>query len=51
MYADGSHDSLYRSGGVTLLAEPALAPVVPIRPGLTAAEPVRQSRLTTLFAA
>ena len=37
LYADGIHDSLYRSGGVSLLTEPA-APVVPIRPGITAAD-------------
>ncbi len=40
LYADGIHDSLYRSGGVSLLAEPALAPVVPIRPGVTTALPL-----------
>ncbi|MEU7617717.1 acyl-CoA dehydrogenase family protein [Micromonospora rifamycinica] len=36
LYADGIHDSLYRSGGVTLLTEPA-AHVAPARPGVTAA--------------
>ncbi|MEO3822130.1 acyl-CoA dehydrogenase family protein [Plantactinospora sp. B24E8] len=35
LYADGIHDSLYRSGGITLLTEP-VAEVVPIRPGTAA---------------
>ena len=32
LYADGVHDSLYRSGGQTLLALAPLAAIVPIRP-------------------
>ncbi|MFY1700172.1 hypothetical protein ACN28G_00150 [Micromonospora sp. WMMA1923] len=36
-YADGIHDSLYRSGGVTLLADP-VARVAQSRPGIAAAD-------------
>lgn len=38
LYADGIHDSLYRSGGATLLTETGRAEVVPIRPGTTATD-------------
>jgi alkylation response protein AidB-like acyl-CoA dehydrogenase len=38
LYADGIHDSLYRSGGVSLLAE-SVADVAPIQPGVIAADP------------
>lgn len=37
LYADGIHDSLYRSGGRSLLAEP-VAPVMPISADTTAAD-------------
>ncbi|BCJ64066.1 acyl-CoA dehydrogenase family protein [Polymorphospora rubra] len=37
LYADGIHDSLYRSGGMSLVADP-VAPVVPIRTDIAAAE-------------
>lgn len=37
LYADGIHDSLYRSGGVTLLADP-VARVVHSLPGIAAAD-------------
>ncbi|MGV9976088.1 hypothetical protein ACWDUH_00225 [Micromonospora wenchangensis] len=37
LYADGIHDSLYRSGGITLLTEP-VTEVAPIRPGTAAAD-------------
>ncbi|WP_432967687.1 acyl-CoA dehydrogenase family protein [Dactylosporangium sp. CA-233914] len=42
LYADGIHDSLYRSGGVSLLAKP-VAPVVPIRPAIAAADRDREA--------
>jgi alkylation response protein AidB-like acyl-CoA dehydrogenase len=37
LYADGIHDSLYRSGGISLLNEPIL-PAIPARPDVTVEE-------------